>query len=126
MKLSLDNEKSVYLINSYTDNNVTIRGKTLSSSLIITPQTVIEGWEVDNIDDIEELHFSILDELNPELILLGTGKTQAFAPHWLYEIAIKHQMSVEVMNTGAACRTYNVLASEDRRIAAFLILDGDN
>ena len=92
---------------------------TLSGSLVLTPEVLIENWLQDptnlSIADIERVF-----ETRPEIIILGTGEKLVFPDSSILARCHQDRIGIEVMNTPAACRTYNVLASERRRVAIAL------
>jgi uncharacterized protein len=104
--------------NSY---RISIGENDYSASLIITPRS-LEMWEVATAADIQARHFDFLEERSIEVLLLGTGKTLVFPPAEHYRCLLERGVGVEVMDTPAACRTYNLLAGDGRRVAAALIL----
>jgi uncharacterized protein len=77
---------------------------------------------VRDFDHLSALHFSNMLELNPEVVLLGTGKSHQFVHPKLIAVLMEKGVAVECMTTHAACRTYNILTSEGRHVAAALIL----
>ena len=100
---------------------ITIGGKTYNESLIITPLT-LELWGVDAVAAITERHLRVLLELDLEVVLIGTGPHIEFPPPRVYRSILDRGIGVEIMDTPAACRTYNVLAGDGRKVAAALIL----
>ena len=94
----------------------------LSSSAIITPDRLVENWppasnEKLTCEDLEQVL-----ETEPELIILGTGTKLVFPRQDILQVCYQRGIGIEVMDNGAACRTYNVLLSEGRRVAAALII----
>jgi len=109
------------VINSYGDGGFVVSSKKIKSSLIVLPDETIE-WDVKDFADISESSFKELFNKNDiEVLLLGCGDKQQFLPHELEAIFKKNKIVVDCMDTGAACRTYNVLLSEERKVAAALI-----
>ncbi len=107
-------------IQSYGPDYVRIDGKDYRNSLILTPEQVLPDWAPRQIADLRAAHLQALLELCPQIILLGTGPTQIFPEPDLYDGI--QGIGLEIMDTGAACRTYQVLRSEDRRVVAGLLL----
>jgi len=103
-------------ITGYGDGYVLVNGERHESSLIITPEQVLP-WGVSEFTRINEQHFLELRNLRAEIILLGTGPKQRF-PH--PQLAASLQ-GLEVMDVKAACRTYNILVAEGRKVAAALL-----
>ncbi len=110
------------LIQAYRQGEIIIKERTISHSVIITADEIIE-WTPQHFADITLEHIERLADYQPEIVILGTGKCQQF-PAAHFPVGLQRQgIGVEVMNTDAACRTFNVLLSEDRRVVAALILE---
>ncbi|HTQ01830.1 MAG TPA: Mth938-like domain-containing protein [Casimicrobiaceae bacterium] len=91
-------------------------------NLVLLPDAVIPGWARDGFAALTEGDFAALLDHTPEMLLLGTGARQIFPhPRLLAPLSAAH-VGVEVMDTRAACRTFNILVAEDRRVAAALIV----
>lgn len=99
-----------------------VRRETLRHSLIIMPDRLITDWTPQRFEDLEPEHFDLLAGYTPEVVLFGSG-TRLQRPHpRLLSRLIDHGIGVEVMDTGSACRTYNFLVSDRRRVAAALLM----
>jgi uncharacterized protein len=122
MKFSEDKPEEGYYISAYDQSQILINGRSLRSSFVLAPDEVIEHWSVDSVDALSESHFDSVLNLRPEIVLLGTGDVLRFPDVGVYAQIINQGIGVEVMDTGAACRTYNILLSEGRRVVAGLIL----
>ena len=122
MKFAQDSQDEGYVITAYEEDNITINGKAFASSLIISRTKLDENWNLNQIDSLQSEHIDQLLILNPELILIGTGKKLTFPAVAVYSEIIKKGIGVDFMDTQAACRTYNILMSEDRDVVAGLIL----
>ena len=92
------------------------------ANLILLPDAVIDGWAPNGFDALGEADFAGLLVHRPELVLLGTGARQRFPHPRLYQALSAAHVGVEVMDTRAACRTFNILVAEDRRVAAALVI----
>lgn len=122
MKLHLTQAGGKQLVNSYQTGMVTINQVKFHTNLILTPDKVFADWQVTNFDSITETSFTLLIDLKPELILLGTGQQHRFIHPKLIRNLTSQNIPVECMTTDAACRTYNILMSEGRNVIAALIL----
>ena len=122
MKLHLSRSANTYLITGYASDHIQVNGMRHEASLVVLPDEVITGW-ANHLSQLSQAHFETLVLRAPEIILLGTGKTLRFPSPALYAGLLKANIGVEVMDTAAACRTYNILAAEGRRVAAALILE---
>lgn len=123
MKIHLqDPTSSRNLIRAHQPSAITVGEVTYTTSLIISPELLLPDWAPTTFADLEREHIESLLELAPELVLIGTGRTQRFPGAGLLQPLIRAQVGYEIMDTGAACRTYNVLAGEGRKIVAGLIV----
>lgn len=123
MKIELDNTLThPYRINSYEQGSILIGNDRFVSSVIITPSNVINNWQPQTFEDIAPHHLDQILEMKPELILLGTGRRQHFPESDLFLNMAKLNIGFEVMDTGAACRSYNILLQEGRNVAAALLM----
>lgn len=98
-----------------------VKTETLSSSFIISPKRLIRDWPPQTMDNLLPEHLDILVDLQPELVLLGTGPRLQFPHSSLLMTLYSRQIGVEIMDTAAACRTYNILMAEGRHVVAGLI-----
>lgn len=122
MKLHPEIPDSDYTIHAYSDHEIIIHGQTYKTSLIVCADVLIQDWPLQNIDDLKPEHFVEVLNLKPEIVILGTGPKLRFpAPH-SYALLNDAQIGVEVMNNGAACRTFNALLADDRKVVACFIL----
>lgn len=96
--------------------------RVMNSSFILTPSKIVENWNITDVSELNAESFAPFLELNPELVILGTGATLSFPPHEILQLFHKAGIGVEVMNTASACRTYNVLVSENRYVTAGLLM----
>ncbi|MGC3964424.1 MAG: Mth938-like domain-containing protein [Rhodocyclaceae bacterium] len=123
MKLTRDAASNDNMVTSYDATHVAINRQRHEGSLVVTPETVIDSWAVGGFDGLGEADMQVLVALAPALVIIGTGARQRFPHPSLLRPLIEAQIGFEVMDTGSACRTYNILASEGRKVAAALILD---
>jgi uncharacterized protein len=94
----------------------------VSESLILTGSQVITSWEPNVLSELTATHMDVVLSLDPELVLLGTGARQQFPPMEVLNRFHRAQIGVEVMDTAAACRTFNILVAEGRYVAAALMM----
>ncbi len=83
---------------------------------------MLDHWRPATVEHIEPDDFTPVLSLEPEIVILGTGPAQVFPEPAVYAPAINRGVGLEIMDTGAACRTYNILVSEGRRVVAALIM----
>jgi uncharacterized protein len=124
MKLSLDKGTASHRISHYDALGVTINETVYTRDLIVMPESLITDWASAPVEELTLAHFDALTGHDREIVLLGTGPHQAFPPARLMAAFARYGIGLEVMDTAAACRTYNVLMAEDRRVAAALIMQG--
>lgn len=91
-------------------------------NVAMTPETIATGWTRGGFDDLDERDFTALLEFAPEIVLLGTGATLRFPHPRLLRALTDANIGVEVMDTAAACRTFNILAAEGRKVAVALLV----
>ena len=120
--LELDENKSTYQIRAYRPGTLQINEKTLTQSVIITPTQLIENWAPQTSAELTADSLKPILALKPTILLIGTGSTHVFISPAIYGDLINQGIGVEVMDTSAACRTYNALSAEDREVAAALII----
>lgn len=122
MKLHLSDSAGINLITAYGDDFVEVNRDRRAASLILLPEALI-AWPVRRFDELGREHLAMLVEHRPALVLLGTGRRHRFPHPDLYRDLIEAGIGLEHMGTGAACRTYNILAAEGRAVAAALIVE---
>jgi uncharacterized protein len=122
MKFVIDDVCDGYAIQRYDKGEVTVSGVVYRQNCIILPEQIISTWRPSNFNDLELADFRLLAELTPEITILGTGERQHFPHPSLTYPLLQHSIGLEVMSTAAACRTYNILMAEGRRVAAALFM----
>jgi len=86
------------------------------------PDRIIENWQAQTFEQLAAEHFELLLPFQPEIVLLGTGITLRFPCPSITKKLISLKIGVEVMDTSAACRTYNILMAEGRNVVAALLI----
>ena len=125
MKLNLDTNSATYIISSYSPGSITINEETLTRSFVVTPERLIRDWPPQAFDELQVKHFVSVVDLRPEIVLLGSGARLRFPDITLTQPLVDEGIGLEVMDTGAACRTFNVLLSEGRRVAGAMLMIRD-
>jgi len=120
MKLHLATSDGRNAITGYGAGYVEVNGKRYKTNLVIQPASIETDWAPDPDGDIGPETIAFLAALQVEIILLGTGATQRFPPPAKLRPLIDAGVGFEIMDTNAACRTYNILVAENRRVAAAL------
>jgi len=111
------------MISAHDLNHVWVNGVEQAHSVLVPWQGQPRNWEVTRFEDLTEAHFAHILELKPELVVFGSGSKIRFASPALYRGLIQARIGIETMDIGAACRTYNVLASEGRAVLAALLIE---
>lgn len=119
---SLDNNPAQYQIRGFKPGQIQVNDKILTCSLIISAHQLLENWAPLSALQITRETLAPAAALKPAILLIGTGKAQHFLPLETYGDLLNQGIGVEVMDTAAACRTYNALTSENREVVAALIL----
>ncbi len=123
LKLHQDSTSALNTITSYGDGFVAINLERHEGSVIVMPQTPVAAWPVSSFDALKPEDFDALVEAAPEVVIFGSGSRLRFPHPRLTAQLAKHRIGVETMDFGAACRTYNILMSEGRRVAAALLIE---
>ena len=123
LKLHLNKDDDILLIRGCLEDRITIGETSYDNSLILSPKRLITDWQPQRLEDLSALDFELMQELAPEVVLLGTGRRLRFPDGVVTLPLMRRSIGVEVMDTAAACRTYNILASEGRNVVACLILE---
>jgi len=121
MKLTLDANAGVTLIRSYSHGELRVGEKVFHRSCILTPDAVLPDWRPTKVEDLAESDLEAIFAVNPQLVLLGTGARQHFPPVAIRGAFARAGVALETMDLGAACRTFNVLVQEERRVCAALL-----
>lgn len=122
MKLSLDDNSARYTIRAYGPGHVVINEETIRASVVVLPERLLRDWPPATFEELTAEHIERLLALEPEIILLGTGGRMHFPHPRTLAAAAAQGVGLEVMDTAAACRTYNILAAESRNVAAALLM----
>ncbi|MFQ6003895.1 MAG: Mth938-like domain-containing protein [Woeseia sp.] len=121
MKLTRDRISKV-TIRHFEPGVIKVGDRLLRRDLALTTDEVIDDWPATVIEQLTEDDFEPLFTSEPELILLGTGRQPVFPPRDLVFALARRGIGLEAMDTAAACRTFNILVSDGRRVAAVLIV----
>jgi uncharacterized protein len=122
MRFTQDPSSIRNLIRSYAPGEIKINEETFRHSLIVGPSSIVPGPAVREAGELTAAHSADLLALAPELVLVGTGVRQVFPPAEFGAQFLRKGIGFEVMDTGAACRTFNVLVTEQRRVVALLLV----
>ncbi len=122
VKFTLEPPSRANLVRSYTDSELRGGEQRVRRSCLVTADRLITDWPPATFADLTAAHLETIFALGPELVLLGTGPAQQFATAEVRREFSRRRVGLEVMQLGAACRTFNVLVQEERRVLAALFL----
>jgi len=122
MDLSLERPEGYLFIRRVSERSITVMDRELDASFLLAPDRVVETWPIDDVTSLDESAGEAVRDLQPEVVLLGTGMRQRFPPAAFMAGFLRKGIGIEVMDNAAAARTYDLLASEGRRVVAAFIL----
>jgi uncharacterized protein len=122
MKFHL-NTSAGNVFTGYGDDYVRLGIVVYRENVVVTPERILTGWCPAGFDALTDADFAAVAELQPEIVLLGTGARQRFPSPRLTRALTEARIALDVMNTPAACRTFNILAAEERKVAVAILLD---
>ena len=122
MKIEREQAEGRNMFTGYGEGYVAVNGTRYTSSLVVSATRVVSDWPAPSVSELQADHLAAILELEPEVLLLGTGARFAFPAGALLAPLQQAGIGVEVMDTPAACRTYNILLAEGRDVVAALIL----
>ena len=123
MKLHATSTQQYQTVTAYDDAGVEINLARFGASLVVLPEAAPAPWPVAAFDRLTAEHFAQIDALSPDVVILGTGRRQRFVHPKLTTVLTARRIGVECMDNQAACRTYNILMAEGRKVALALIFD---
>lgn len=124
MKFTLDSRDDINLIRGYAPGEVRIGEQVFRAPCIVTAHRLIGDWVAADVTTLTPADLAPIFEMEPEVVLLGTGGRQTFPVGAVRQAFAARNVGLEVMDLGAACRTYNILVQEERRVAAVLFPRG--
>jgi uncharacterized protein len=123
VKLHTTNNANLNLFTAYGSDYVAVNQEKHSKNLIVLPESMLPDWTSSSVATLTEADMEILTGLGTEIILLGTGSRLRFPSGALLRPFANAGIGLDVMDLQAACRTYNILAAEGRKVAAALLFD---
>ncbi len=123
MKFQPDKLDGVNVVSRLEPGKIWVHQTPFTTSLLVPWQGEVQVWPVGTPAELQATHFEQLLGLQPELVIFGSGERQQFVSPALYRCLIERRIGIETMNSAAACRTYNVLAGEGRKVVAALLLN---
>jgi uncharacterized protein len=122
LKLQLAHLGETKLFTAYSGDHVMVNRVRFEGSIVVQADAVYEDWGVNDFATLTQANFDYFLPLKPDVLLIGTGGQQHFAHPRLYRNLTDAGIAVEFMDTPAACRTYNILVAEDRKVVAAILL----
>lgn len=122
MKLHTTETKQYQTVTGYDDDGVELNAIRFTDSLVVLPETDPAPWPVASFDALTAANFEQIDAAAPDVVILGTGERQRFVHPKLIAVLTARRIGVECMDNQAACRTYNILMAEGRKVALALII----
>jgi uncharacterized protein len=122
MQLTLEHPDHAYVLRGADGACALVNDRRLTSSFIVAPDALLEDWPAAAVGLLTPELMEPLLALRPEVIVIGSGERQAFAPVATQAACLQAGVGFEVMNNAAAARTFNVLAGEGRRVVAGFVL----
>lgn len=121
MKFTQQGSGSAYAVTGHAPGEVRVGDRVLRQSALVSADRLDDAWPVHSLAGLEA-SLNAIFRLEPEIVILGTGESQQFPAPAVFAAVAARGVGFEVMNNGAACRTYNVLLAEGRRVVLALIL----
>jgi len=121
LKLHLSNISGSNAFTGYGEGYVMVNRQRYERNLVVLPDRIVTDWRPAGFDQLSAGDFAQLAELVPEIVLLGTGSRLRFPRPELTRALYEARIGLEVMDIQAACRTYNILAAEERKVVAALL-----
>ena len=122
MKFQPDTSSSGNTITRQEPERIWVGAQAFGRPVLVPWQGAVLPWDTSGFDALTAAHFARIAELEPELVIFGSGPRIRFPHPSLLRALIERRIGVETMDTGAACRTYNVLVSESRSVVAALLV----
>ena len=122
MKLFKNREPTLPAVTAYDEKSVTINHMRFFQSILVLPNAAPILWSVSDFDNLTPADFSVVVASQPDLLIVGTGMQQRFLPPKLAVYLSSEKIGVEYMKTKVACRTFNLLLSEERRVALAIFM----
>ena len=122
MKFQPDTLDGVNNITRYDVDNLRVNADLHTASVLVPWVGQARDWNASRVEELTQAHFDALLAFDPEVVIFGSGPRLRFVSPALYRSLIDRRIGVETMDSGAACRTYTVLANEGRRVVAAILL----
>src|SRR5436190_18226423 len=124
MKFDLARSEGRNQFTGYGEGYVSVNDRRYEGNLVVAPDHEVAAWDAESFETLTPVHFEAILALKPEIVILGTGARQRFPPPALMRAFADASVGFEVMDTRAACRTYNILIAEGRAVVAAIFVQG--
>jgi uncharacterized protein len=124
VQLSQENPDFSFVLRGTTPTTVLVNQQSLDASFVLAADRLLENWGPASVDELEPSHMETLLALSPSVAILGTGPRQRFPSPAVMAAMLTRGVGLEVMDNAAAARTFNVLATEGRKVVAAFLLPG--
>ena len=125
MQLNFEHPGFDYVLRGADGQQALVNDSRLTRSFIVSPRALVEDWSVQDVRTLDVDALAPLLALEPEVVIIGTGASQAFPPQAAMAACLSRGIGLEAMTNAAAARTFNVLAGEGRRVVAGFVLQGE-
>ncbi|WP_024851135.1 Mth938-like domain-containing protein [Hydrogenovibrio kuenenii] len=122
MKFTEHRDSNILTVKNYQAGSVKVNDKLISHSCYLNQKNLVSDWQCNNLAELNEDRLDELFLMQPEIIILGTGENQQFPHPKYFAYCAQRGIGLEVMDNAAACRTYNVLTTEEREVVLALII----
>jgi uncharacterized protein len=122
LKFQPDQLDGVNVVSRLEAGRIWVHQAPFTTSVLVPWQGEVQVWPATTAPKLRAAHFEQLLALQPDLVIFGSGERQQFVSPALYRCLIERRIGIETMDTAAACRTYNVLVNEGRKVVAALLL----
>lgn len=126
MKLHADQPNALNTVTAYDDVSVEVNQVRYGHSILMMPEGAVEHWQVSRFEDLAPEHFNRLLPHAPEVVVFGSGQKLRFPHPKLTAGLLQQRIGVDTMDMKAACRTYNILMAEGRRVAVLLLIENND
>jgi uncharacterized protein len=123
LKLHLEAASAKNTFTGYGEGYVVVNGERIEKSVVVLPDRILADWPAESFAGLRAEHLAALTGLDREIVLLGTGTKLRFPTPEIVAPLVRAGIGVEVMDLQAACRTYNILMGEGRKVAAALLIE---
>lgn len=124
MQLFQENPDFAYVLRGAGPEGVRVNQQLLTASFVLSPNQLVEGWRPGSVETLAPEDMDAVLALNPAVVLLGTGPRQRFPAPAVMAALLTRGIGMEVMDSAAAARTFNVLATEGRAVVAAFLVPG--